>query len=63
MRLSTKPKPSSWLLMPRRSKSLSLTCLREKFGEAAEILYEILNNLTVLSTKVPIAVVCNKQDL
>jgi signal recognition particle receptor subunit beta len=33
---------------------------KEKFGEAAEILYEILNNLTVLSERVPIVVACNK---
>lgn len=26
-------------------------------------MYEILNNLSVLSSKVPIAVACNKQDL
>lgn len=36
---------------------------REKFGEAAEILYEIFNNLTVLSDQVPIMIACNKQDL
>ena len=36
---------------------------REKFGEAADILYEILNNLTILSQKTPIIVACNKQDL
>jgi signal recognition particle receptor subunit beta len=33
---------------------------REKFGEAADILYEILNNLTILSQKTPIIVACNK---
>ena len=36
---------------------------KDKFGEAAEILYEILNNLTVLSSRVPVAIACNKQDL
>ena len=36
---------------------------KEKFREAAEILYEILNNLTVLSERKPIVVACNKQDL
>ena len=37
--------------------------IRDKFGEAAEILYDILNNITVLSDRVPILVACNKQDL
>lgn len=37
--------------------------VRDRFGEAAEILYEILNNLTVLSSKTKILVACNKQDL
>ena len=36
---------------------------RQKLPEAAEILYEILNNITVLDRQVPILVVCNKQDL
>jgi signal recognition particle receptor subunit beta len=36
---------------------------KEKFREAAEILYEILNNLTVLSERTPIVIACNKQDL
>jgi signal recognition particle receptor subunit beta len=36
---------------------------RNKIPEAAEILYDILNNITVLDRKVPILVVCNKQDL
>lgn len=36
---------------------------KDKLGEAAEILYEILNNLTVLSEGVPIVVACNKRDL
>jgi signal recognition particle receptor subunit beta len=52
-------------LILRKSKSLNigLFCIREKFGEAAEILYEILNNLTVLSDHVPVMIACNKQDL
>jgi len=33
---------------------------KEKYGEAAEILYDILNNITVLSDRVPILVACNK---
>eukprot|EP00347_Sterkiella_histriomuscorum_P010900 403374493 len=36
---------------------------KEKFGEAAEIIYEILNNLTVLSNHTPVVIACNKQDL
>jgi signal recognition particle receptor subunit beta len=36
---------------------------RDKFVEAAEILFDIINNITVLSDRVPILVVCNKQDL
>jgi signal recognition particle receptor subunit beta len=37
---------------------------REKlFADAAELLYEILSNLTVLSDRVPILIACNKQDL
>ena len=47
----------------KRSNLSSILICREKFGEAAEILYEILNNLTVLSSRVPIVVACNKQDL
>ena len=35
---------------------------RTKIPESAEILYDILNNITVLDRKVPILVVCNKQD-
>jgi signal recognition particle receptor subunit beta len=52
-------------LIQRKSKSLNINlfCFREKFGEAAEILYEILNNLTVLSDHVPVMIACNKQDL
>jgi signal recognition particle receptor subunit beta len=33
------------------------------FMDAAELLYDILSNLTVLSEKTPILVACNKQDL
>ena len=36
---------------------------RTKLPEAAEMLYDILNNITVLENKVPIMVVCNKQDI
>jgi signal recognition particle receptor subunit beta len=54
------------LLIQKKSKniqSLVLILYREKYGEAAEILYEILNNITVLSDRVPLLVACNKQDL
>jgi signal recognition particle receptor subunit beta len=49
----------------RKSKiqKFFIKVFREKFGEAAEILYEILNNITVLSDKTPVLVICNKQDL
>ena len=36
---------------------------RNKMAEAAEILYDTLNNLTVLEHKPPILVACNKTDL
>jgi signal recognition particle receptor subunit beta len=36
---------------------------KDKFGEAADTLYEILNNITVLSNQTPILIACNKQDL
>jgi len=36
---------------------------RSKIQESSEILYEILNNNTVLENKTPILIVCNKQDL
>jgi len=36
---------------------------KDRFGEAADILYEILNNINVLSERTPILVACNKQDL
>ena len=32
-------------------------------SEAAEILYLILNDLRILGDRVPILIVCNKQDL
>jgi GTPase SAR1 family protein len=50
-------------LIPKKSIEIIFNFFREKFGEAAEILYEILNNLTVLSQKTPIILTCNKQDL
>ena len=36
---------------------------KPKLPEAAEILYDILNNNDVLSEKTPILIACNKQDL
>ena len=36
---------------------------KTKFGEAAEILYDILGDIDIISQEVPILVACNKQDL
>lgn len=36
---------------------------REKYAEAAEILYDIINKVTLLDHKVSVLVACNKQDL
>lgn len=36
---------------------------KTKFGEAAEILYDIIDDLDVISDQIPILVACNKQDL
>jgi signal recognition particle receptor subunit beta len=36
---------------------------RQRIPEAAEILYDILNDINVLENKTPILVCCNKQDL
>ena len=36
---------------------------KQKLPEAAEILYDILNNINVLENQTPILVVCNKSDL
>lgn len=33
---------------------------KDRFTEAAEILYDILNNITIQSDRVPILVACNK---
>jgi hypothetical protein len=57
-----KQKLLSYLLILKKSKLTTYSYIlnREKFGEAAEILYEILNNLNVLSERVPIVVACNK---
>ena len=32
-------------------------------SEAAEILYDLVNNITMMERRVPILVACNKQDL
>ena len=34
-----------------------------RFAEAAEILYDLLGDIEVISQEVPIMVACNKQDL
>ena len=36
---------------------------KTKYGEAAEILYDILGNIDIISDEVPVLVACNKQDL
>ena len=36
---------------------------KAKYGEAAEILYDILGDIDIISDEVPILVACNKQDL
>ena len=36
---------------------------KEKFGETAEIIYEIINKVALLDRPVPVVVACNKQDL
>ena len=36
---------------------------KTKFGEAAEILFDLLNEVDVFNAGIPILVACNKQDL
>ena len=36
---------------------------KSKFPEAAEMLYDVINNNSVLENKPPILILCNKQDL
>ena len=36
---------------------------KAKYGEAAEILYDILGDIDIISEQIPILVACNKQDL
>ena len=36
---------------------------KAKFGDAAEILYDLLGDIEVISEELPILVVCNKQDI
>ena len=36
---------------------------KAKYGEAAEILYDVLGDIDIISDEVPIFVACNKQDL
>ena len=36
---------------------------KAKYGEAAEILYDVLGDIDIISDEVPILVACNKQDL
>ena len=36
---------------------------KSKYGEAAEILYDVLSDIDIISERIPILVACNKQDL
>ena len=36
---------------------------RDKLSESGDLLYSILSNIEILSSKTPILIVCNKQDL
>jgi signal recognition particle receptor subunit beta len=36
---------------------------RDRYGEAGEILFDLLNNTAVYEEDTPIVIVCNKQDL
>ena len=36
---------------------------KAKYAEAAEILYDVISNLDIISEQIPILVACNKQDL
>ena len=36
---------------------------KSKFSEASEMLYDVINNNSVLENRTPILVFCNKQDL
>jgi small GTP-binding protein len=36
---------------------------KDKFGEAADILYDVLGNIDIIGEQVPVLVACNKQDL
>ena len=36
---------------------------KTKYGEAAEILYDLLGDIDIISERIPILVACNKQDI
>ncbi len=36
---------------------------KNKFGEAAEILYDLLGDIEIIEQEIPILVACNKQDI
>ena len=36
---------------------------KNKFGEAAEILYDLLGDIEIIEREIPILVSCNKQDI
>jgi signal recognition particle receptor subunit beta len=51
------------LTLRKSNLTFYLTFLRDKYAEAAEILYDIINKVTLLDHKVSVLVACNKQDL
>lgn len=36
---------------------------KAKYAEAAEILYDVLSDIDIISDQIPILIACNKQDL
>lgn len=36
---------------------------KSKFGEAAEVIYDLLGDIEIVSQEIPILVACNKQDI
>lgn len=36
---------------------------KNKFGEAAEVIYDLLSDIEIVDQQIPILVACNKQDV
>ena len=53
----------SWLMLRTGKHYYIFSFCRHKLPEAAEILYEVLNNFSVLEKQTPILICSNKQDL